>query len=551
MAAAAVFTVRSSEWAVGSTVNVYLRRGDSFGSSAPGPVVTTGVVAADNGVTFGNLAFSTRYWAAQLQGSVWKAVGFTTDDAGEQSVTVTSTGINVRDYGAVGDGVTNDTVAIQQAISDAGGKVVFFPQGNYYCDVSAASIVCPDTTLLIGEGPETIITLGPAASAATLSLFTTTGDAELSNMALACSSFTTGRKSAIEKTGTGEGTIRLSNVYAHGFSSIAFIGAGAVGTIEAFDSLLEGFAGGQAVINSSGLVHQGSGKVLASNCTFQAFGSTASTTGNAVQVHTVVELDVDGCTFGVHYSASSTLAISCFDDTTPPATPARLVRIASCRFLATSSAGVGTPYNTASRKAHALIKDCTFAGTREAISLLGDATIRDCRFFTAATQPAIQTQDSNGGQASASLNPDALIEGCKFYGSNTSEGDIVLRTASSRLTVRGCKFYGAPESYYYVPANPTGNFITFVGCEFLGAPVTAAFQHRGASIVTVRECIFRNTVGAAVHVRGTGAAVKLILVTNDFSQAPGAAYTESTVPLAKFFKSNFGTGTPPADTGAS
>lgn len=36
---------------------------------------------------------------------------------------------NVRDYGAVGDGVTSDTKAIQTAI-DAGGKVVF-PPGIY------------------------------------------------------------------------------------------------------------------------------------------------------------------------------------------------------------------------------------------------------------------------------------------------------------------------------------------------------------------------------------------------------------------------------------
>lgn len=38
-------------------------------------------------------------------------------------------GRNVRDYGAVGDGIANDTVAIQRAI-DAGG-MVFFPKGTY------------------------------------------------------------------------------------------------------------------------------------------------------------------------------------------------------------------------------------------------------------------------------------------------------------------------------------------------------------------------------------------------------------------------------------
>ena len=36
---------------------------------------------------------------------------------------------NVRDFGAVGDGISKDTAAIQQAI-DAGG-IVYFPPGTY------------------------------------------------------------------------------------------------------------------------------------------------------------------------------------------------------------------------------------------------------------------------------------------------------------------------------------------------------------------------------------------------------------------------------------
>lgn len=38
--------------------------------------------------------------------------------------------INVMDYGATGDGTTNDTVAVQAALDAAtGGGVVYFPPG--------------------------------------------------------------------------------------------------------------------------------------------------------------------------------------------------------------------------------------------------------------------------------------------------------------------------------------------------------------------------------------------------------------------------------------
>jgi hypothetical protein len=46
--------------------------------------------------------------------------------------------VNVLDYGAVGDGVANDTVAIQAAIDyveSIGGGIVFFPIGEYRCNV--------------------------------------------------------------------------------------------------------------------------------------------------------------------------------------------------------------------------------------------------------------------------------------------------------------------------------------------------------------------------------------------------------------------------------
>lgn len=59
---------------------------------------------------------------------------------------------NVKDYGALGDGSTNDYTAIQAAITAAGvsGGVVFFPAGNYR--IGTGLVVSGDKVSLRGEG---------------------------------------------------------------------------------------------------------------------------------------------------------------------------------------------------------------------------------------------------------------------------------------------------------------------------------------------------------------------------------------------------------------
>ena len=56
--------------------------------------------------------------------------------------------INVKDFGAVGDGVTDDTVAVQAAI-DSSGRLIMFPAGTY---LITSTVTIPSNRYLKGEG---------------------------------------------------------------------------------------------------------------------------------------------------------------------------------------------------------------------------------------------------------------------------------------------------------------------------------------------------------------------------------------------------------------
>jgi len=72
---------------------------------------------------------------------------------------------NVLDYGAVGDGVTDDTAAIQAAITAAQGNVLYFPSGTYLFSEPLYTEYCS----IFGDGQdETILKASGSALSASL-----------------------------------------------------------------------------------------------------------------------------------------------------------------------------------------------------------------------------------------------------------------------------------------------------------------------------------------------------------------------------------------------
>lgn len=67
---------------------------------------------------------------------------------------IAETYINVKKYGAKGDGVTVDSVAIASCLRDNAGKCIYFPSGTYMINTP---ITIPDNTAFIGDGATSII----------------------------------------------------------------------------------------------------------------------------------------------------------------------------------------------------------------------------------------------------------------------------------------------------------------------------------------------------------------------------------------------------------
>lgn len=83
--------------------------------------------------------------------------------------------VSIRDFGAVGDGSTNDTAAIQAAIdavaTGAGSGVVYIPAGTYLIDTNTA-ISVPSNVIIQGSGMKSIL----KKISGTADIFTTTGN---------------------------------------------------------------------------------------------------------------------------------------------------------------------------------------------------------------------------------------------------------------------------------------------------------------------------------------------------------------------------------------
>ncbi len=95
--------------------------------------------------------------AANLSGTVFTATGVGSGSGNAYYVRTVESKlrdvVSVKDYGAIGDGITDDTVSIQAALNSGAGGV-YIPTGNYL----VTSLSARANTIIYGDGNDSILT---------------------------------------------------------------------------------------------------------------------------------------------------------------------------------------------------------------------------------------------------------------------------------------------------------------------------------------------------------------------------------------------------------
>ena len=221
----------------------------------------------------------------------------------QATVDAAKTVANVKDYGAVGDGTTDDTAAVQAALDavyNAGGGTVIFPPATYFMNMYG---VIRSHTTIEGAGATFVKKVGQGSTA----VFATLGGPGY---------------------GAGAKNVTIRNLRLKGdFAAKRQIGL--IGAHHVDDLLIENCVFEEAHIGGHIMDLQGCRRVTIRNCVFLGQNTVDSTN------RTVECIQVDN---------STRLGASVTDDTSAyDGLPCQDITVMGCRFLPVTTGGVRYP----------------------------------------------------------------------------------------------------------------------------------------------------------------------------------------------------------------
>lgn len=199
------------------------------------------------------------------------------------------------DYGAVGNGTTNDTAALAVAATAAAGATLVLPKGVYLID----SLVLPAGTTLRGEGSATLKARVAASPVVTLSANCTVNGVSIHGNSFVKTGIDTGGSADFNITGCSITNCGSAGIVVSGSGGVSVRGHISGNTIKSCDSGIQWWGGDSAVSSTVGLYDltiTGNSVETAAGGIWGSLGGRISITGNTVKNCTDVGVDVEGGT---------------------------------------------------------------------------------------------------------------------------------------------------------------------------------------------------------------------------------------------------------------
>jgi hypothetical protein len=383
-------------------------------------------------------------------------------------------GMSVKDFGAIGDGITDDTTAIQKAFDAAklaGGGDIYLPKGTYAVS-SAINITGCNNIIFYGAGNDASIIKSTSTTADVFydsgtSWWRTFRDFSIS------SSVTKTAGSSFSLAGERRGLFDRVRITGHfnGFKMLGFEQT----EIRSCSVTKPSGAGSAVQCGTSGTAGQGA-NLLINSCFLRGGDDVTQLPASTFGLYGILIYDVDAV-FAMNTDVGGFL--SC-DMAILPATRSANHFFTQCFFDATKNS------------------DCVQlggAGIKQQISFTG------CWVASAGKNTGGNIEACGVRAFNAGSYQDIIFSGCRFY--NNSGTGILMEMPGCDFNLTGCNFlyngatavtnrYGA----WFAPASTATVGPIFSGCKFNGGNGSADLRlEGGARKYTVAGCTF--TVGVS------------------------------------------------------